>query len=123
LNVSFSDPSYSGSLATALLAAFAPGTNASAHTALGLAQFMGISFPSFDSAPGPTETTPKDSKESKRIDSIQKIIYDRIAAFEKDPEILRRFMLTIYEANITDLVIYILCIKISIIVHLLSYFF
>ena len=70
-----------------------------------------------------TETTPKDSKESKRIDSIQKIIYDRIAAFEKDPEIRRKFMATAYEADITDLVIYILCIKISIIVHLPSYFF
>jgi len=32
-------------------------------------------------------------------------------------------MATAYEADITDLVIYILCIKISIIVHLPSYFF
>ena len=51
-----------------------------------------------------TETTPRDSKESKWIDSIQKIIYDRIAAFEKDPEIRRKFMATAYEADITDLV-------------------
>jgi hypothetical protein len=51
-----------------------------------------------------TETTPKDSQESKWIDSIQNIIQDRIAAFEKDPEIRRKFMATVYEADITDLV-------------------
>ena len=51
-----------------------------------------------------TETTPRNSKESKWIDSIQKIIYDRIAAFEKDPEIRRKFMATAYESDITDLV-------------------
>ena len=51
-----------------------------------------------------TETTPKVSQESKWIDSIQNIIQDRIAAFEKDPEIRRKFMATVYEADITDLV-------------------
>ena len=51
-----------------------------------------------------TESTPKGSQESKWIDSIQNIIQDRIAAFEKDPEIRRKFMATVYEADITDLV-------------------
>jgi hypothetical protein len=39
---------------------------------------------------------------SKWINSIQNIIQDRIAAFEKDPEIRRKFMATVYEADITD---------------------
>jgi hypothetical protein len=43
------------SLATALLAAFAPGTNASAHTALGLAKFMGISAADVAMASAPVQ--------------------------------------------------------------------
>jgi hypothetical protein len=50
------------------------------------------------------ENPNKDSKESKWIDSIKNIIYDRIAAFEKDQEIRRKYMATVYEADITDLV-------------------
>ena len=50
------------------------------------------------------DTSSKDSSKSKRIDIIKNIIYHRIAGFEKDPEIRRKYMATVYEADITDLV-------------------
>jgi hypothetical protein len=46
----------------------------------------------------------KNSTETKRIDIIKNVIYHRIAGFEKDPEIRRKYMATVYEADITDLV-------------------
>ncbi len=46
----------------------------------------------------------KSSTETKRIDIIKNVIYHRIAGFEKDPEIRRKYMATVYEADITDLV-------------------
>jgi predicted transposase/invertase (TIGR01784 family) len=46
----------------------------------------------------------QDSTKSKRIDTIKNIIYHRVASFEKDPEIRRKYMATVYEADITDLV-------------------
>ena len=51
-----------------------------------------------------TEAIEKGTKEAKWIDSIQNFIQDRITAFEKDPNIRRKFMATAYEADITDLV-------------------
>ena len=50
------------------------------------------------------EQSPKNSKEEKWIDKIKKIIYDRVVAFEKDPNTRRKYMATAYEADITDLV-------------------
>ena len=50
------------------------------------------------------EQSPKNSKEAKWIDKIKKIIYDRVVAFEKDPNTRRKYMATAYEADITDLV-------------------
>ena len=50
------------------------------------------------------ESSSKNSKEAKWIDKIKKIIYDRVVAFEKDPETRRKYMATAYEADITDLV-------------------
>jgi len=50
------------------------------------------------------ETISSNSRESKWIDKIKKIIYDRVVAFEKDPETRRKYMATSYEADITDLV-------------------
>ncbi len=50
------------------------------------------------------ESSSKNSKEAKWIDRIKKIIYDRVVAFEKDPETRRKYMATAYEADITDLV-------------------
>ncbi len=50
------------------------------------------------------ESFSRNSKEVKWIDRIKRIIYDRVVAFEKDPEIRRKYMATAYEADITDLV-------------------
>ena len=50
------------------------------------------------------ERSSKNSREAKWIDRIKKIIYDRVVAFEKDPETRRKYMATAYEADITDLV-------------------
>jgi hypothetical protein len=50
------------------------------------------------------ENPSTDSKESKWIDIVKNTIYDRLAGFEKDPNIRRKFMATVYEADITDLV-------------------
>ena len=50
------------------------------------------------------EASSQDTTQSKRIDTIKKIIYHRVASFEKDPEIRRKYMATVYEADITDLV-------------------
>ena len=50
------------------------------------------------------EASSKDSTKSKRIDTIKNFIYHRVASFEKDPEIRRKYMATVYEADITDLV-------------------
>ncbi len=50
------------------------------------------------------ERSSTNSKEAKWIDKIKKIIYDKIVAFEKDPETRRKYMATAYEADITDLV-------------------
>ncbi len=43
-------------------------------------------------------------KRANRIDSLKKIVSDRIAAFEKNPVIRRKYMATVYESDITDLV-------------------
>jgi hypothetical protein len=40
----------------------------------------------------------------KLFDNIKNIIQDRIIAFEKNPEIRRKYMATVYQADITDLV-------------------
>ena len=44
------------------------------------------------------------SKKANRIDKLKKIVSDRIEAFEKDPNIRRKYMATVYESDITDLV-------------------
>ena len=49
------------------------------------------------------ENSPK-SKKANRIDKLKKIVSDRIEAFEKDPNIRRKYMATVYESDITDLV-------------------
>jgi predicted transposase/invertase (TIGR01784 family) len=45
-----------------------------------------------------------DKKKANWIDKLKMIIHDRIAAFEKDPKIRRKYMATAYESDITDLV-------------------
>jgi predicted transposase/invertase (TIGR01784 family) len=40
----------------------------------------------------------------KVIDNLKNIIQDRIIAFEKNPEIRRKYIATVYQADITDLV-------------------
>ena len=45
-----------------------------------------------------------DNKKANWIDRLKMIIHDRIAAFEKDPKIRRKYMATAYESDITDLV-------------------
>jgi predicted transposase/invertase (TIGR01784 family) len=47
---------------------------------------------------------PLNSKSTNRIDKLKKIVSDRIEAFEKNPNIRRKYMATVYESDITDLV-------------------
>jgi predicted transposase/invertase (TIGR01784 family) len=47
---------------------------------------------------------PLNPKRANRIDKLKKIVSDRIEAFEKDPNIRRKYMATAYESDITDLV-------------------
>ena len=45
-----------------------------------------------------------DNKKANWTHKLKMIIHDRIAAFEKDPKIRRKYMATAYESDITDLV-------------------